>query len=175
MDRILRCMGNWGNILLGFLGLGLERMFVWNTIMKLRHILSSNIPIKYVALISNLRMSTTKLKIDPGRYSNPHPKPADNSLSHYERYKALRFKFIAYWDMKDHYTSVYDSYSRDIFKTTNTDILISFGQFVAECYRNQKSLSTEILIVSVLYIYVLLVLWDLEIVSAWQCSCFMFQ
>ncbi len=47
--------------------------------------------------------------------------------------------------MSDHGTTIEDSDSiRELFKTTNTSILITFGKFIAECYRIRDTLGTEI-------------------------------
>ena len=39
--------------------------------------MNSNLPAKYVTLMSNVRIPTHKLEIEQGRYTKPHPKPAD--------------------------------------------------------------------------------------------------
>ncbi len=112
-------------------------------------------------LMSNLRISTHKLEIERGRYTKPHPKPADKRycmvcrtddiedeihfLGHCEGYKDLRSNFIRYLELNDHTTNLEDSDSvRDLFRTKKTNILIIFGKFIAECYQIRETSSNDI-------------------------------
>ena len=113
--------------------------------------------------MSNQRISTHKLEIGRGRYPKPHPKPADERhcivcrtgdiedeihfVCYCEGYQDLRTNFIRYLDseLNGHSTNLEDSDSiRDLFRTKKTNILISFGKFIAECYRIRETSSTEI-------------------------------
>ncbi len=116
--------------------------------------LNNNLPAKYVSLASNLRILTHtchKLEFERGRYTKPHPKPADerhlmvcrtgdiedeiNVLCHCEGYKDLRSNFIRCSELNGHGTNLEDSDSiRYLCRSKKTNILISFGKFIAECY-----------------------------------------
>ena len=91
--------------------------------------------------MSNLRISTHKLEIERGRYTKPHPKPADERhcmvcrtgdiedkihfLCHCEGYKDFQSNFIRYLEMNDHTTNLEDSDStRDYFELRKRIFLI---------------------------------------------------
>ncbi len=106
--------------------------------------------------MSNLRISIQKLEIERGRYTKPHPKQADERycmvcrtgdiedeihfLCRCEGYKDIRSNFIPYLELNDHTTTLEDSDSiRDLFRTKKTNILISIGIFIAECYQIRET------------------------------------
>ncbi len=58
-----------------------------------------------------------------------------NFLCYCEENKDLILKFIRYLEINEHRTHFVDSDNRrGIFQSTNTNILLSFGKFIVECY-----------------------------------------
>ncbi len=149
--------------------------------MKLSHIWIATFQLNILPLCQTLEFQLIS------RYTKPHPKPADERhcmvcwtgniedeiqfLCRYKGYKDLRSNFIRYLELNNHTTNLEDSDSkRDLFRTKKTNILISFGKFIAECYRIRETSSNDIWNVGGMYAcFVCLV----RIASTWQYACFM--
>ncbi len=76
------------------------------------------------------------------------------------------YVFIQYLELNDHTTNLDHSDSiKDLFRTNKTNILISFGKFIAESYRIWETSSNDIWNVGGMYAFFWSVLWIVSTVA----------